>query len=150
MKVVIQRVSQASVQIKNQTVGQIGSGFMILLGAAENDTETDVDYLVRKIVKLRIMPDNHQKMNLSITDAKGEILVVSQFTLVASTKKGNRPSFINAAKPELAKKLYQLFIEKLEIHGITVATGSFGAMMQISLVNDGPVTIILNSRQQDQ
>ncbi|MDM8182341.1 D-aminoacyl-tRNA deacylase [Enterococcus cecorum] len=146
MRAVIQRVSQAKVVVDDNTVGQIGKGFMILLGVHEQDTQTDVDYLVGKISKLRVFEDDQQKMNRSIIDVGGEILSISQFTLFADTKKGNRPSFVQAAKPDVAIPLYEAFNEGLRQEGIPVETGIFGADMKCHLVNDGPVTIIIDSQ----
>ena len=146
MRAVIQRVSQAKVVVDDNTVGQIGKGFMILLGVHEQDTQTDVDYLVGKISKLRVFEDAQQKMNRSIMDVGGEILSISQFTLFADTKKGNRPSFVQAAKPDTAIPLYEAFNEGLRQVGIPVETGIFGADMKCHLVNDGPVTIIIDSQ----
>lgn len=146
MRAVIQRVSQAKVVVDDNTVGQIGKGFMILLGVHEQDTQTDVDYLVGKISKLRVFEDEQQKMNRSIMDVGGEILSISQFTLFADTKKGNRPSFVQAAKPDTAIPLYEAFNEGLRQVGIPVETGIFGADMKCHLVNDGPVTIIIDSQ----
>ncbi|MTD42324.1 D-tyrosyl-tRNA(Tyr) deacylase [Erwinia sp. CPCC 100877] len=146
MKAVIQRVSQAQVSIDEEVVGSIAQGFMILLGIHEGDTTEDVAYLVRKISKLRVFEDNEGKMNLSIQEVNGSILSISQFTLYAETKKGNRPSFIEAARPEKAIPLYELFNEQLAQQEIPVATGKFGADMAVSLVNDGPVTIIIDTR----
>ncbi|MCJ0542877.1 D-aminoacyl-tRNA deacylase [Enterococcus cecorum] len=146
MRAVIQRVSQAKVVVDDNTVGQIGKGFMILLGVHEQDTQTDVDYLVGKISKLRVFEDEQQKMNRSIIDVGGEILSISQFTLFADTKKGNRPSFVQAAKPDVAIPLYEAFNEGLRQAGIPVETGIFGADMKCHLVNDGPVTIIIDSQ----
>ena len=146
MRAVIQRVSQAKVVVDDNTVGQIGKGFMILLGVHEQDTQTDVDYLVGKISKLRVFEDDQQKMNRSIVDVGGEILSISQFTLFADTKKGNRPSFVQAAKPDTAIPLYEAFNEGLRQAGIPVETGIFGADMKCHLVNDGPVTIIIDSQ----
>ncbi|MEQ3450987.1 D-aminoacyl-tRNA deacylase [Enterococcus cecorum] len=146
MRAVIQRVSQAKVVVDDNTVGQIGKGFMILLGVHEQDTQTDVDYLVGKISKLRVFEDDQQKMNRSIMDVGGEILSISQFTLFADTKKGNRPSFVQAAKPDTAIPLYEAFNEGLRQAGIPVETGIFGADMKCHLVNDGPVTIIIDSQ----
>ena len=146
MRAVIQRVSQAKVVVDENTVGQIGKGFMILLGVHEQDTQADVDYLVGKISKLRVFEDNQQKMNRSIIDVGGEILSISQFTLFADTKKGNRPSFVQAAKPDTAIPLYEAFNEGLRQVGIPVETGIFGADMKCHLVNDGPVTIIIGSQ----
>ena len=146
MRAVIQRVSQAKVVVDDNTVGQIGKGFMILLGVHEQDTQADVDYLVGKISKLRVFEDDQQKMNRSIIDVGGEILSISQFTLFADTKKGNRPSFVQAAKPDTAIPLYEAFNEGLRQVGIPVETGIFGADMKCHLVNDGPVTIIIDSQ----
>lgn len=146
MRAVIQRVSQAKVVVDDNTVGQIGKGFMILLGVHEQDTQADVDYLVGKISKLRVFEDDQQKMNRSIIDVGGEILSISQFTLFADTKKGNRPSFVQAAKPDVAIPLYEAFNEGLRQAGIPVETGIFGADMKCHLVNDGPVTIIIDSQ----
>ena len=146
MRAVIQRVSQAKVVVDDNTVGQIGKGFMILLGVHEQDTQTDVDYLVGKISKLRVFEDDQQKMNRSIIDVGGDILSISQFTLFADTKKGNRPSFVQAAKPDTAIPLYEAFNEGLRQAGIPVETGIFGADMKCHLVNDGPVTIIIDSQ----
>ena len=146
MRAVIQRVSQAKVVVDDNTVGQIGKGFMILLGVHEQDTQTDVDYLVGKISKLRVFEDDQQKMNRSIIDVDGKILSISQFTLFADTKKGNRPSFVQAAKPDVAIPLYESFNEGLRQVGIPVETGIFGANMKCHLVNDGPVTIIIDSQ----
>nr|WP_248628506.1 D-aminoacyl-tRNA deacylase [Enterococcus cecorum] len=146
MRAVIQRVSQAKVVVDENTVGQINRGFMILLGVHEQDTQADVDYLVGKISKLRVFEDEQQKMNRSIIDVGGEILSISQFTLFADTKKGNRPSFVQAAKPDTAIPLYEAFNEGLRQVGIPVETGIFGADMKCHLVNDGPVTIIIDSQ----
>lgn len=146
MRAVIQRVSQAKVVVDENTVGQINRGFMILLGVHEQDTQADVDYLVGKISKLRVFEDEQQKMNRSIMDVGGEILSISQFTLFADTKKGNRPSFVQAAKPDTAIPLYEAFNEGLRQVGIPVETGIFGADMKCHLVNDGPVTIIIDSQ----
>lgn len=146
MRAVIQRVSQAKVVVDENTVGQIKRGFMILLGVHEEDTQADVDYLVGKISKLRVFEDDQQKMNRSIIDVGGEILSISQFTLFADTKKGNRPSFVQAAKPDTAIPLYESFNEGLRQAGIPVETGIFGADMKCHLVNDGPVTIIIDSQ----
>ncbi|MBO1085173.1 MULTISPECIES: D-aminoacyl-tRNA deacylase [Enterococcus] len=146
MRAVIQRVSQAAVSINEQEVGRIDHGLLILLGVHETDTQTDVDYLIKKIAQMRIFEDEQGKMNLSIEDVKGALLSISQFTLFADTKKGNRPSFIAAARPETAIPLYEAFNEGLRQRGITVETGEFGADMAVSLVNDGPVTIIIDSQ----
>ena len=146
MRAVVQRVSKASVTIDQQEVGKIDQGLVILLGIHEKDTQDDVDYLVKKIAQMRIFQDEQGKMNRSVEDVEGQILSVSQFTLFADTKKGNRPSFISAARPETAIPLYEAFNEGIRNRGITVATGQFGADMAVSLINDGPVTIIIASQ----
>ena len=146
MRAVIQRVSQAAVSINEREVGRIDHGLLILLGVHDTDTQKDVDYLIKKIAQMRIFEDEQGKMNLSIEDVKGALLSISQFTLFADTKKGNRPSFIAAALPETAIPLYEAFNEGLRQRGITVETGEFGADMAVSLVNDGPVTIIIDSQ----
>ncbi|MFL0552887.1 D-aminoacyl-tRNA deacylase [Enterococcus hirae] len=146
MRAVVQRVSKASVTIAQQEVGKIDQGLVILLGIHEKDTQDDVDYLVKKITQMRIFEDEQGKMNRSVEDVEGQILSVSQFTLFADTKKGNRPSFISAARPETAIPLYEAFNEGIRNRGITVATGQFGADMAVSLINDGPVTIIIDSQ----
>ncbi|QDJ58712.1 D-aminoacyl-tRNA deacylase [Weissella sagaensis] len=145
MRVVLQRVKSADVSIENKVVGQIDAGYVLLVAISDNDTEDELDYLVRKITKLRVFEDNIGKMNLSIEDISGQILSISQFTLYADTKKGNRPSFTKAGQPDFANKMYQLFNEKLRDTGLTVATGEFGADMQVQLINDGPVTIIFDT-----
>ena len=147
MRAVIQRVKEASVTIDNEIVGAIQQGFMVLLGIHEDDTLEDVAYLTRKIEKLRVFEDTEGKMNLDIAAVNGQILSISQFTLYADTKKGNRPSFVKAARPEVAIPLYEAFNQSLEMQGLGVATGQFGANMQISLINDGPVTIIIDSKE---
>ncbi|EOL41159.1 D-tyrosyl-tRNA(Tyr) deacylase [Enterococcus phoeniculicola] len=147
MRAVIQRVSQAEVQVNGHSIGKIGKGFMILLGIHETDTTEDVEYLVRKISLLRVFEDKEGKMNLSISDIGGSILSVSQFTLFADTRKGNRPSFIQAARPEQAIPLYEAFNNGLKRKGIPVSTGEFGADMDVVLTNDGPVTIIIDSKE---
>ena len=142
MRAVIQRVSEANVKINGDIHGQIETGFLILLGIEEEDTEEDVDWLCKKVSGLRIFSDEEGKMNLDIKDIKGAFLVISQFTLHAKTKKGNRPSFIHAAKPDIAIPLYESFKSKLAIEsGLTVASGEFGADMKVTLCNDGPVSI---------
>lgn len=147
MKIVIQRVSEASVKIDGEIKGEIKQGFMILLGIESVDNQEDIDWLCKKIINLRVFQDEEGKMNLSLLDIQGEVLLISQFTLHASTKKGNRPSFIQAAKPDIAIPLYENFIKKLEQSlGKTIATGEFGADMKVSLINDGPVTIIIDSK----
>lgn len=147
MRVIIQRTKQASVSIEESIVGEITHGFVLLVGIEEKDQQEDIEYLVRKISKMRIFEDTQGKMNLSIEDVGGEILSISQFTLHADTKKGNRPSFIKAAKPDIAIPIYDAFNNQLRAAGLTVQTGKFGADMQVSLVNDGPVTIIIDSKQ---
>lgn len=143
MKVVVQRVCQASVKIQEQIVGQIGEGLLVLLGVEQEDTKVQVEEMVDKILHLRIMADEQDKMNRSVLDVKGEVLVISQFTLCADTSRGRRPSFVNAAPPGEAEKLYNFFIEELKKSGLKIETGEFAARMQVELVNDGPVTIIL-------
>ncbi len=142
----IQRVTKAEVNIKGKPYSSIGAGYVILLGIFETDSEADVNKLVDKIVGLRIMSDKADKMNLSITDVKGSILVVSQFTLCADVSGGRRPSFIKAKKPDEAEKLYKLFVDKLNNKGLEVKTGSFGEYMEVAIFNTGPVTIILDSK----
>ncbi|ATF41332.1 D-tyrosyl-tRNA(Tyr) deacylase [Weissella paramesenteroides] len=145
MRIVLQRVKSASVSIDETVVGKIGVGYVLLVGIADNDTEAELDYLVRKITKLRVFEDLVGKMNLAIEDVGGQILSISQFTLYADTKKGNRPSFTKAGAPDFADKMYQLFNKKLRDTGLTVETGEFGANMQVQLINDGPVTIIFDT-----
>jgi D-tyrosyl-tRNA(Tyr) deacylase len=146
MRVVLQRVSEASVSINAKIYGQINQGLVILLGIEEADSIVDVDWLVQKISQMRIFSDNEGKMNLSLKDVDGSLLIISQFTLHASVKKGNRPSFIKAARPEKAIPLYEYFIEKCKLDVQQVKTGIFGADMKVSLVNDGPVTIVIDSK----
>lgn len=147
MRVVIQRVKKASVAISEEIVGSIGQGMLILVGIEDSDTVEDIQWLCGKIVRLRIFDDENGVMNLSVMDVQADILVVSQFTLHASTKKGNRPSYIRAARPEVSIPLYEKFVETLsETMQKKVATGRFGAMMDVSLINDGPVTIIIDSK----
>ena len=146
LKAIIQRVSSAYVSVDNTQISSINNGFLILLGVQQGDDEKDLEYLVKKTVGMRIFKDDNQHMNLSIQDVNGEALVVSQFTLCADTHKGRRPSFIHAAPPEMAEQMYQQFCEQLRTAGVPVQTGRFGAMMDVSLINDGPVTIILDSR----
>lgn len=146
MKLVVQRVSNAEVVVDNNTVGKIGKGFLVLLGVKHEDTKNDVDYLVRKLVNLRVFSDENDKMNLSIQNINGELLIISQFTLYAECKKsGNRPSFSDSARPEVAIPLYEYFVEECKKQIPIVQTGIFGADMKVSLTNDGPVTIILDS-----
>ena len=149
MKAVIQRVKSASVSVDDKIIGEIATGFLILLGVEQSDTQDDLDYLVKKIIGLRIFKDDNKNMNLSIQDVGGEALVVSQFTLFADTSRGRRPSFIKAANPEEADSMYQQFCEQLTMNNLSVQTGKFGAIMDVSLVNDGPVTIILDSREKN-
>ena len=147
MRVVIQRVSKASVTIDNTIKSRIGTGLLILVGIENSDTQEDIDWLCGKIVRTRIFNDNNGIMNLSVSDIDGEVLVVSQFTLHASTHKGNRPSYINAAKPHFAIPMYEEFVKKLDEEiNKPVQTGEFGAMMEVGLVNNGPVTIIIDSK----
>ena len=150
MRIVIQRVSEASVSIKDTMKSAIQQGFLILLGIGEDDTEDDIEWLVKKVVNLRVFDDEQGIMNKSILDVNGEILVVSQFTLMASYKKGNRPSYIHAAKHEISIPLYQQFCERLSAQlGKEVGTGEFGADMQVKLVNDGPVTICMDTKNKE-
>lgn len=150
MKVVIQRVSEASVTIDQNIVAQINKGLLILVGIESEDNFEDINWLVSKIVYLRIFGDEKNVMNLSVKDSDGEIIVVSQFTLHALTKKGNRPSYIKAAKPEIAIPMYEKFVQLLELElGKKIKTGQFGADMKVALVNDGPVTIIIDSKNKE-
>lgn len=150
MKVVIQRVLESSVTINNQVVAKINKGLLILVGIEESDAKEDIEWLTSKIANLRIFEDENEVMNRSIKDIDGEIIVVSQFTLHASTKKGNRPSYIKAAKPNVAIPLYENFVKQMESElGKEVQTGQFGADMKVSLVNDGPVTIIIDSKNKE-
>lgn len=150
MKVVIQRVIEASVTIEGHKVADIGSGFLLLLGIVDDDTDEDIAWLIRKIVNLRVFNDENDVMNKSIKEIDGDIIVVSQFTLHAQTKKGNRPSYIRAAKPHVAIPLYKNFIAQLELAlNKKIQTGEFGAMMQVGLINDGPVTIIIDSKNKE-
>jgi D-tyrosyl-tRNA(Tyr) deacylase len=150
MRIVIQRVSEASVRIDNKLVGQIDAGMMILLGIEEADDQSDADWLVQKVLGLRIFSDDEGKMNRSIAEINGRFLVVSQFTLHASTKKGKRPSYIRAARPEHAVPLYEYFIHQLGmLSNTTIETGKFGADMKVSLLNDGPVTILIDSKSRE-
>lgn len=144
MRAVIQRVNKANVKIEKKVVGRIGNGILVLLAVHKNDSIELIEKLVKKLVNLRIFSDQNGKMNKSIKDVDGEILVVSQFTLYGDVKKGNRPSFINSAKPDKAKPFYKKFISLLKEEKIFVATGEFGRMMKVSLINDGPVTIIID------
>ncbi|SIT22337.1 D-tyrosyl-tRNA(Tyr) deacylase [Chryseobacterium ureilyticum] len=145
MKIVIQRVSEASVKVDGNIVGEIGKGLMLLVGVDENDEKTDADWLVQKVLNLRIFGDEDDKLNLSVKDISGEILCISQFTLIADYKKGNRPSFIKAAKPDKAVPLFDYFKEEIAKSGLKTESGIFGADMKVSLINDGPVTIVMDS-----
>ena len=145
MKIVIQRVSEASVKVDGKIVGEIGKGLMLLVGVDENDEKTDADWLVQKVLNLRIFGDEDDKLNLSVKDISGEILCISQFTLIADYKKGNRPSFIKAAKPDKAIPLFDYFKEEMARSGLKTESGIFGADMKVSLINDGPVTIVMDS-----
>jgi len=150
MRVVIQLVKQASVIIQEKVVSEIKKGYLILLGIEAEDTQEDINWLAGKITRLRIFSDENGAMNNSIIEANGDVIVVSQFTLQAKTKKGNRPSFIKAARPEIAIPLYEKFITQLENElGKKVQTGEFGAMMDVALINDGPVTILIDSKQKE-
>jgi len=147
MKTLLQRVSRSTVSIEGETVGSIGRGLLVLVGVAAGDNEEDIDYLLSKIINLRIFPDAEGRFDRSVLEIKGELLLVSQFTLLADTKKGRRPGFSGAAPPTEAKRLFDLFTKKAEASGLKVAGGRFQAYMAVSLVNDGPVTIMLDSRQ---
>lgn len=146
MKAVIQRVKRASVTVEGKTVGEINKGFLVLLGVMEGDTEAEMKLLAKKTAEIRIFEDENEKMNLSLSQVDGEVLVVSQFTLCADTAKGRRPSFIKSAKPDIAKALYEKYVDELKACGIKrVETGIFAADMQVELINDGPVTIIMDT-----
>ena len=147
MKALLQRVTRASVSIDNEEVGKIGKGLVVFLGVASGDTEKDAQYLAQKIVNLRIFADKEGKFNLSALDINAELLLVSQFTLLADTKKGRRPSFTEAAAPAQAEELFQYFVEQTRATGLKVATGRFQAYMQVEIHNDGPVTIMLDSSE---
>ena len=150
MKAVIQRVSQSSVTINNEIVAQIQQGLLVLVGIEDTDIQEDINWLTSKIANLRIFEDENEVMNLSLKDINGEMIVVSQFTLHAATKKGNRPSYIKASKPEIAIPLYESFVQQMEIElGKKVQTGQFGADMKVSLINDGPVTIIIDTKNKE-
>ena len=143
MRLLIQRVKNADVKVDSKIVGEINKGFLVLCGVTYTDTKEIADYLVKKLINLRVFEDENEKMNLSIKQVDGELLIVSQFTLYADTSHGNRPSFVNAAKPEMANELYEYFCKKCESEGIKVQKGIFGADMKVNLLNDGPVTIML-------
>jgi len=150
MRIVVQKVKEASVAVDKKVISSIQTGLLILVGIENEDTEEDISYLVRKITQLRVFEDENDVMNLSVQDVGGEVIVVSQFTLHASTKKGNRPSYIRAARPEFAIPMYEKFVAAMEeALGRNVGTGEFGAMMDVALINDGPVTIIIDSKQKD-
>ncbi|ERG66280.1 MULTISPECIES: D-aminoacyl-tRNA deacylase [Exiguobacterium] len=143
MRVLLQRVKEASVTVDEETIGQIEAGYLLLVGVTHEDTETEVNWLADKVAGLRVFEDADEKMNLSIQDVAGKVLSVSQFTLYGDTLKGRRPAFTQAAKPDIAERLYEKFNERLRTHGLVVETGKFGAMMDVALVNDGPVTLML-------
>ena len=147
MRAVVQRVSSSRVTVDERVTGEVKKGLLVLLGVTHDDTSKDVDYMVDKVTNLRIFEDENGKMNLSLKDIKGEILAVSQFTLYGDARKGRRPSFLDAAKPEISKPLYDYFNKSLEKAGVHTETGIFGAMMKVSLINDGPTTIILDSKE---
>jgi D-tyrosyl-tRNA(Tyr) deacylase len=148
MRVVVQRCSRAEVRIENQVTGKIGRGFMILVGITEGDTQTEADLMAKKVAQMRVFEDSEGKMNLSLADVQGSILSISQFTLYADCRKGNRPSFIRAARPETAEPLYDYFNQQLrDAYGLQVETGRFGADMKVDFINDGPVTILLDSAE---
>ena len=148
MRAVVQRVSRASVTVAGEIVGEIARGFLVLLGVAEGDTTDDADYLAQKIAGLRVFEDPEGKMNLALADVGGAMLVVSQFTLMGDCRKGRRPGFDRAARPEVADPLYQRFVAQVRELGLTVATGKFQAQMDVELVNDGPVTLLVDSRRE--
>ncbi len=149
MRIVVQRVSKASVSIAGNLYSEINYGFLVLIGICDDDRYDDIEWLTQKIINLRVFGDELGKMNRSIQDINGEILIVSQFTLFASVKKGNRPSFVASARPEIAIPMYEKFIDELKQYDIKIQTGVFGANMQIELVNDGPVTIIIDSKNKE-
>jgi D-tyrosyl-tRNA(Tyr) deacylase len=146
MRAVVQRIKESSVKSENQIIGRTGIGLLVLLGVANGDSLSDADYLVNKITNLRIFEDDKGKMNRSLLELGGEVMVVSQFTLLGDCRKGRRPSFMQAAEPNLATELYEYFVNQVRSLGIAVQTGRFGAMMEVALINDGPVTLILESR----
>ena len=150
MRIIIQRVLRASVSIENKIVGSIQQGFLVLVGIEHSDTSEDANWIIQKLIGLRVFSDHEGKMNLSVKDISGNILVVSQFTLFASTVKGNRPSFIRSAKPDIAIPIYEYFVSRLKDEsGLDIQTGKFGADMQIELINDGPVTIMIDSKNRE-
>ncbi|WP_312751001.1 D-aminoacyl-tRNA deacylase [Epilithonimonas hominis] len=146
MRVVIQRVSEASVKVDNQIVGEIGKGLMLLIGVDESDENSDADWLVKKILDVRVFSDDQGKMNHSVKDINGEILCISQFTLISDYKKGNRPSYIKAARPDKAIPLFEYFKDEMKKSGLKTESGIFGADMKVSLINDGPVTLVFDSK----
>lgn len=148
MRAVVQRVTYSSVEVDGEIVGEINKGFNVLLGISKEDTEEDMKYIKDKIVNLRVFSDENDKMNLSLLDIKGELLLISQFTLYGDARKGRRPSFSDAARPEIANPLYEEFVQKVKDLNINVGTGKFGAHMMVDLTNDGPVTILLESRKE--
>lgn len=148
MRAVVQKVSSSKVTVDGEIIGKIDQGLMVLLGVTHDDTSKDVDYMVDKVTNLRIFEDEEGKMNLSLKDIGGDVLAVSQFTLYGDARRGRRPSFSDAARPEVANPLYEEFIEKVKTQGINVETGKFGAHMMVDLTNDGPVTILLESRRE--
>lgn len=145
MRFLIQRVTEAKVETDGKVIGQIGKGYLVLIGIAVEDQKEDADKLIRKMINLRIFEDNNGKTNLSLKDVNGELLLISQFTLYADTHHGNRPSFIHAGKPEMAKKMYEYIVAETEKYGFPVETGRFGADMKVSLTNDGPFTVLIES-----
>ncbi len=147
MRAVVQRVTEASVSVDGEIVGKIGNGLMVLLGVGDEDNDQDLEYLVEKIVGLRIFQDENDKMNLSLMDVKGELLVISQFTLYGDARKGKRPSFIKSAKPDIGERYYEEFVKKTKSLGIKTEKGVFGAHMDVHLINSGPVTIMLDSKK---
>lgn len=148
MRAVVQRVSRAKVTVGDEVTGEIQTGFLVLLGVADGDTEVDVDYLAQKVIGLRVFEDDDDRMNLGLLEVGGAMLVVSQFTLLGDCRKGRRPSFIAAARPEIADQLYQKFVAKVREQGVPVATGRFQTEMSVELVNEGPVTLLLDSRKE--
>jgi len=148
MRAVIQRVKSAKVEVGSRVIGKIGQGLLVFLGVSREDNYEDADYLIEKIINLRVFDDEEGKLNLSLLDIGGEILLVSQFTLLADCRKGRRPSFVNAANPETAQKIYHYFIEQIKQRKIPLATGEFQSHMEITLINNGPVTIILDSKKE--
>ena len=146
MKIVVQRVKEANVKVDNEIVGKISEGLMLLIGVDEDDDTNDADWLIKKIIDLRIFSDQEGKMNLSVKDISGEILCISQFTLISDYKKGNRPSYIKAAKPEKAISLFEYFKQEIKKSGLKIESGIFGADMKVSLLNDGPVTLVFDSK----